>query len=418
MSIVGKGYLMTDQKVFGIVAALCLFCIVGCDLTVTNSGGGTVTSNDENIQCGKDCKAAYDTATTVTLTAAPDPGYTFVQWSGDCQGETGPWSLNCEVTIDNRSEKTVSARFQPSVPEELHQVRQISEGGTHSCAVTADGVQCWGLNNGGAIAVPDDLGDVTQIDATIHGTCALDEKGVHCWGSGGSSSGMPEVPWELRRYNITQIDVEQNAFCALDDTGKVHCWGHGQDDSVRDDMGCGALNPGALVPPEDLGHVSRVVLGAVDTGDMLLVRIYHACAITDKGVRCWGDGSSTLNVPEDLGEVTQLYAGGDSTCAVDENGVHCWGNWMRRPETSRPVTVPEGLGRVSQMALGETFTCAVDENGLQCWTFEGRKKELPRDFGPIQQISAAGAYDLLILCEDALYHWNMYSDELTVIPVK
>jgi hypothetical protein len=63
-------------------------------LTVEKDGDGTgtVTSDDGQINCGADCEATYETATSgmlgpslgVTLTATPDEGSVFTGW--DLQG--------------------------------------------------------------------------------------------------------------------------------------------------------------------------------------------------------------------------------------------------------------------------------------------------------------------------------------------
>jgi len=55
-------------------------------LTVTNGGGGTVTSNPAGINCGGTCSADYDHGTSVELTATPLAGRTFAGWTGSCAG--------------------------------------------------------------------------------------------------------------------------------------------------------------------------------------------------------------------------------------------------------------------------------------------------------------------------------------------
>ena len=77
-------------------------------VTVTGPGTGTVTSDDEFINCGVDCSENYDSGSVVTLTAAAGAGSTFTGWSGDdCTG-TDP----CTLTID--AAKSVIATFVPS----------------------------------------------------------------------------------------------------------------------------------------------------------------------------------------------------------------------------------------------------------------------------------------------------------------
>ncbi len=85
-------------------------------LTVTNVGGGTVSSSPAGISCGTSCSAPFSQGTVVTLTASPSAGFSLTSWSGSCTG-TGV----CTVTID--AAKNVTATFAdtqaPSVPTGL-----------------------------------------------------------------------------------------------------------------------------------------------------------------------------------------------------------------------------------------------------------------------------------------------------------
>ena len=52
----------------------------------SGSGSGTVTSSPSGIDCGSDCSESFLSGTTITLSANPDIGATFVGWSGACSG--------------------------------------------------------------------------------------------------------------------------------------------------------------------------------------------------------------------------------------------------------------------------------------------------------------------------------------------
>lgn len=68
-------------------------------LSVKTSGGkGVVTSNPVGINCGNICSISL-TGKTFTLTAKPDPGFFFVNWSGACSGATCTVAGNTSVSV-------------------------------------------------------------------------------------------------------------------------------------------------------------------------------------------------------------------------------------------------------------------------------------------------------------------------------
>jgi hypothetical protein len=110
-------------------------------LNVSVTGNGTVTG--QGIDCsndGGDCTQSYLEGTEVTLTAAPDNGWTFVEWSGDCSGS----EPSCDVVMD--SDKTVSATFsEDTAPPPLTYTLTVvvEDGGT----VTGEGINCGNGND-------------------------------------------------------------------------------------------------------------------------------------------------------------------------------------------------------------------------------------------------------------------------------
>ncbi len=79
-------------------------------LSVSKIGLGFVRSDPPGISCGLDCSEDYESGTSVTLTAVPDPGYLFDHWSGGCTGT----SVNCVVQMD--ASKSVVAHFVEQPP--------------------------------------------------------------------------------------------------------------------------------------------------------------------------------------------------------------------------------------------------------------------------------------------------------------
>jgi len=103
-------------------------------LAVTRTGNGTVASTPLGIYCGVSCTSSFTSGTVVTLTAAPDPGSTFMAWSGACSG-TGP----CTVSMD--AAKNVSAEFSGGGPAPVYTLT-VNRGGFGSVTSAPSGIAC------------------------------------------------------------------------------------------------------------------------------------------------------------------------------------------------------------------------------------------------------------------------------------
>jgi subtilase family serine protease len=90
--------------------------------SVSTTGQGTVTSSDGYITCGTVCNQYYSSGTSVTLTATPATGWTFIGWSGACVNVSGA----CTVTM-NAAQKAVANFTQTG-------------GGTYTLLVQISGI--------------------------------------------------------------------------------------------------------------------------------------------------------------------------------------------------------------------------------------------------------------------------------------
>lgn len=91
-------------------------------LTVTKVGNARITSSPAGIDCGDVCSAEFELGTVVTLTATPDPGWTFSGWTGACDGSAG-----CVVTVDGG--KAVTASFALPSPTPAQNVNATPVAG-------------------------------------------------------------------------------------------------------------------------------------------------------------------------------------------------------------------------------------------------------------------------------------------------
>ncbi len=78
-------------------------------LTKPGTGSGSVSSSPAGIDCGPTCSFSFNLSTSVTLTASPAAGSTFVGWSGACSGRS-----TCTVTM--LGARSVNAEFAAVPP--------------------------------------------------------------------------------------------------------------------------------------------------------------------------------------------------------------------------------------------------------------------------------------------------------------
>lgn len=299
----------------------------------------------------------------------------------------------------------------------------LAAGGEHTCVVTqSGGVECWGANESGQLGIgtpsfrsvpqkvvqlPD---DIVAVAAGGSHTCALTAEGeVWCWGK--NSSGQlgdtyvidRSVPARVKGFGrkVVAIGAGFDYNCALEDIGQVMCWG----DNTYGQLGEGSTH----------AHRQPVSVEGLDHGVVAIsAGGYHACALLgDTSVQCWGrnwEGQLGDNKPTitswdarrvisakpvrvtnedgtELAGAAAISAGGGygHACALIQNGnVTCWGSntWGELGDGKgsegypwyRAVAVATlGLSGVALLSAGGTdgqggHTCAITSTrAIFCW---------------------------------------------------
>ncbi len=263
-----------------------------------NSSGSSNLNKQNSVSMGSSVNAGEQSNVSLTDSSQGSPPYPSMDSS---QGST---------TGEGSAESSVSS-VTPVLVSSLSNVRQISLGQDHSCAL---------------------LDDDTSTTDNEAGT-------VKCWGnsyldndSSGEESSTPILVPNLS--NVSQISLAYLRSCALINDGSVKCWGYNLDGWFG---GSSTTNRNIPVNSFGLTNVRQFSLGAS-----------HVCAILNDDtsttaneagtVKCWGDNSigrlgdgttSEKSVPVKaigLSDVKQISSGGYHTCALSGNrSVHCWG---------------------------------------------------------------------------------------------
>jgi len=126
-------------------------------------------------------------------------------------------------------------------------VRQITLGSNHACALLADAhVSCWGANGEGQLGVPLDnspttvprlvagLDDVAEVRAGDAFTCARRKNGeIWCWGDNVFSElaapatvRFSRAPVRIDVPPVTDLGVGQGHVCVRTSDDSVMCWGN------------------------------------------------------------------------------------------------------------------------------------------------------------------------------------------------
>ncbi len=226
-------------------------------------------------------------------------------WGNNSVGQLG------DGTTTNRSLATTNVTNLTSTNI---RAAAITAGDTHTCALRSNGtVLCWGGNAAGqlgdgtkidrampvGVAVPNGFLLSTAVGIAAGGshTCALNaDGGVRCWGAndaGQLGDGTTTSRSKAQNTNISGVEsavavvAGESHTCALIANGTVRCWGANNDGQ----LGVGSSTAGSTKPLPVPGIKTAIAIAAGS---------FHTCAIlADGSVQCWG-----LNKPGQIGDKT------------------------------------------------------------------------------------------------------------------
>ena len=301
-------------------------------------------------------------------------------------------------------------------------VTAIGIGPQHVCAIKNGAVYCWGANDYGQLGVDpvatanEDgssysrvpvsvpfIGNATALALGATHTCALVAGGVQCWGDNGfgqlgiaydvsnPDSWSSFLPVSARGVgsNVQAITSGDEHTCALI-SGSVYCWGA----NAKSQLGDGT--PDA----NDLVQVTSLLPGttAIAAGGL------HTCALgVDGSVYCWGNNTSgeigrnppfTLsgtNVPgtsksanallvnASSSSSTAIASGASDSCAIFRGTLGCWGG-NSSAQAGNPLASYQGQGfalplvavqgfsaAIDDFVIGAFHGCALSNGAVQCW---------------------------------------------------
>ena len=304
------------------------------------------------------------------------------------------WGVNWYGQLGN----AIPTNTNSATPVEimgLSDIQKISLGASHGCGLNSQGqVFCWGSNSSGQhgigsiTATPPTtvipvagLSGVKQLTSGGTHTCALTAQNkVVCWGSnsfgqiGNNSTTTALSPVEvIGLTNIKQISAGGSNTCAINNQDNVLCWGINRGGQ----LGIGKTSENSMVPVSvsNLSNAKEVIV----FGD-------NTCVFTNLNKTfCWGENTNdglAINVFADIvspREVTFLNGAKriSALCYIsDSDSVYCRGNsrygklGVNAKTTSwAPIKNPD-IQSYKQISTGVRHACALDsQNRVYCWGY-------------------------------------------------
>ena len=207
------------------------------------------------------------------------------------------WGTNGAGELGNGTHEPSSA---PVEVVSLLDATQIAVGERATCALRRTGnVVCWGNNAEGILAVGSDaqyvtvpqevvgLSDVRMVSGGGTHFCAVvGEAGiVRCWGrddwgelGDGLPTGVSKIVVDVALTAVEEVRAGFRSSCARLQSGAVRCWGQNSDGL----HGIGSLGGSTAAP-----NTSALLSSAAAALDLRWG--FAGASLTSGGLQCWGD---------------------------------------------------------------------------------------------------------------------------------
>lgn len=178
------------------------------------------------------------------------------------------WGLNQDGQL---GDGTLTTRLTPTRVWQLDDPVQVSAGGRHSCAVTADHIAwCWGANDSGQLGdgtvvsrlIPvrvtglESVSEPVQVSAGLQHGCAVEANGwLYCWGDNaagqlgdGTTTDRLEGTWVTKVSRIGLVTAGGAHTCAAAE-GEAYCFGANASGQLGNGSTQNAFYPSAVAWP-------------------------------------------------------------------------------------------------------------------------------------------------------------------------
>ncbi|MGZ3808693.1 MAG: hypothetical protein ACXVCE_11450, partial [Bacteriovorax sp.] len=154
---------------------------------------------------------------------------------------------------------------------------------------------------------------------------------------------------------------------------------------------------------------------ALDSSD-ISAGVNHICALTNMGVKCFGNSESvTLNPPLQIENPSNIAAGNRFSCLIEKKGIRCWGEIPGQNKTEILIG-PSLLKNPRLLSVGYEHACAVSEKDvIKCWGKNDFGEGVPpKQLKNISEISL-GMSNSCVIANKKVICWGMkFADSLNV----